>query len=241
MKILQSGIPYDISHRALPGVRPLDPMEWLLCDDAFAGQMARREALIEQKPQDVCQMDSSAYDAAVELLEVTKDFCLNRLGYEKQGQGLRRPDGQVIELDWLNPMLCLGRLVQNDFCILQKHGDEHVMTAAILCFPASWSLDEKFMRPLSTIHDPVDEYDDNIRRRVQRLFDGIQVGRPLWRFNALEYVDPELHQPRRMADRREKPAKQDPFFMRSERQTLLRLPKSNAVVFGIHTFVTILT
>ena len=52
------------------------------------------------------------------------------------------------------------------------------------------------------IHDPVDPYNDQIAKRVQRLFDGIQVDRPLWRFNALHYADPALFQPRSMYARR---------------------------------------
>lgn len=241
MDILQSHIPYDIEARRLPGVHPLDPEQWLMCDDAFAGQMARREDLIKERPQDVCQMDPTARDAAEELLEKVQEFCVSTLGYLKEGDTLRRPDGKSARVDFSAPLESLGHLVQNDFCILQKQGEEHVMTGAILCFPASWSLYEKFMRPLSIIHEPVEEYDDNITRRVQRLFDGLQVGRPLWRFNALVYADAELFQPRKMLERREKPTQNQAKYMRSERQTLMRLPRTKAVVFGIHSFVTKLT
>ncbi len=82
----------------------------------------------------------------------------------------------------------------------------------------------------------IDEYDDNITRRVQRLFDGIQVGRPLVRFNALRYRDASLFQPRREGDRRPRPLG-DVEYVRSERQCLFRLPRTDAVVFAIHTTV----
>tara|TARA_B100001989_G_scaffold43972_1_gene27519 strand:- start:349 stop:762 length:414 start_codon:yes stop_codon:yes gene_type:complete len=134
-------------------------------------------------------------------------------------------------------MTFLGRLVQNDFCILQKTGNEHVLTAAALCFPASWSLEEKFLKPLIDIHTPVKEYNDVIAKRVQRLFDGLQIDRPLWRFNALYYEDPHLFQPRRANQPRRKPAPNKANYFRSERQTLVKLPKSGAIIFGIHTFV----
>ena len=134
-------------------------------------------------------------------------------------------------------MTFLGRLVQNDFCILQKTGKEHVLTAAALCFPASWSLEEKYLKPLIDIHIPVKEYDDVIAKRVQRLFDGLQINRPLWRFNALYYEDPHLFQPRRANQPRRKLAPTEANYFRSERQTLVKLPKSGAIIFGIHTFV----
>ena len=134
-------------------------------------------------------------------------------------------------------MTFLGRLVQNDFCILQKIGKQHVLTAAALCFPASWSLEEKFLKPLIDIHTPVKEYNDVIAKRVQRLFDGLQIDRPLWRFNALYYEDPHLFQPRRANQPRRKPTPNKANYYRSERQTLVKLPKSGAIIFGIHTFV----
>jgi hypothetical protein len=72
---------------------------------------------------------------------------------------------------------------------------------------------------------------------VQRLFDGIRSGRPLWRFNALNYADPTLHQPRSESDRRPERHDDTAAYLRSERQSLWRLPRTQAVVFGIHTFV----
>ncbi len=150
---------------------------------------------------------------------------------------VRRPDGVRVDIDRGDPLGVLARLVQEDLCLLQKTDDEHVLTGAVLCFPASWSLAEKFMRPLVAIHAPVASYDDNIARRVQRLFDGVKPERPLWRFNLLRYVDPTLHQPRSELARRNTDDNQDFKYFRSERQCVLRLPKTDAVVFSINTYV----
>lgn len=111
-------------------------------------------------------------------------------------------------------------------------------TGAVLCFPASWLLSEKSGRPLSAIHETVDEYDTGLARRVQRMFDGVQVGRPLWRMNQLWYADPELHQPRSdITPRAIENKPEGASYYRSERQCILRLPQTQAVVFTIHTFV----
>jgi hypothetical protein len=125
--------------------------------------------------------------------------------------------------------------VQEDFAIHTQHGAEHALTGAILCFPASWTLAEKIGRPLTGIHGPVQVYDADVAARVQRLFDAIRPGQVLWRANALLYQDPALHQPRRENERRPKPAERN--YLRSERQCLLRLPASGAVVFSIHTTI----
>jgi hypothetical protein len=132
----------------------------------------------------------------------------------------------------------LARLVQQDLCVLDKRGAEHVLTAAVLCFPASWTLAEKLGRGLGAIHIPVEEYGAEMARRVQRVFDHLRVGAPVWRQNALVYSDPTLHQPRR--EQAPRVDRVGGGYLRSERQALLRLPETRAVVFSIHTYVVAL-
>jgi hypothetical protein len=196
--------------------------------------VAERDRLLRTQRDSDLQMQPSARPAAQELLDLVLG-----LAYPAQvgAQMIERPDGVVVPLDREDPLGTLGRLVQEDFCILQKQADEHVLTGAVLCFPASWMLAEKFGRPLMAIHVPVDSYDDNVGRRVQRLFDGVKPDRPLWRFNALPYNDPTLHQPRSQHARREDRNDARAQFLRSERQVILRLPETGAVVFAIHTFL----
>lgn len=215
----------------------MDPADWIMVDDAFAAQMAERANLLAQKRDAVVAMDAAARPAAEELLAQVLKVLDARRDYTVAVDHVLRPDGVTVPLDRGDPMGTLGHLVQQDLCLLEKRGEEHVLTAAVLCFPASWTLSEKFRRPLIGIHIPVDSYDDLMARRVQRLFDGIKVGRPLWRFNALWYEDPALHHPWREADPRDKHDAAQAFYLRTERQSLLRLPATGAVVFGIHTSV----
>lgn len=231
--ILQNVIPYDVSGAGvLPGIAPTTLAQWLHRDEAFAGQMALRDRLLRTRREQVLALDDGAVAAAGELLDLVVS-----LAYPGAGDAVTRPDGTMVALDRGDPLATLGRLVQEDFCILQKSRGAHILTGAILCFPASWTLSEKFLRPLGAIHASVPEYTTDIGRRVQRLFDGVRVGRPLWRFNALWYDDPALFQPRREADRRQSPGSATAGYFRSERQCILRLPVSRAVVFSIHTYV----
>ncbi|ASM71886.1 MULTISPECIES: heme-dependent oxidative N-demethylase family protein [Roseobacteraceae] len=233
MTILHRSIPYDVTPRALPGIQPVKE-PWLRVDEAYAGQMARRITLLETKAADVLYLEPPACPAAEELLDMVLGL-LPDLGFAHDGDTVTCPDGRRVTVDRSDPMATLGRLVQCDFVLLDKRGDEHVLTGAVLCFPASWRLDEKAGRPMVAIHTPVASYDDNIAKRVQRLFDGIQPDRPLWRFNGLWYVDPELHQPRSATEPRRQ--RDGAEYFRSERQTLIRLPKSRTVVFAIHTYL----
>lgn len=234
--ILQDRIPYAVKDPvALPGIQPLKPEAWLWVDEAYAGQMAERRRLLSERRGEVLALDPGARPAVDELLEVA--LGLAPPGFVVEADAVRCPDGARVTLDATDPLGTLGRVFQQDFCLMEKRGDQHVLTGAVLCFPASWRLEEKFMRPLTAIHDPVEAYGPDIARRVQRLFDGVQPGRPLWRFNCLYYDDPALHQPRSQEARRVPVDPKTAPFLRSERQCILRLPRTRAVVFSIHTYV----
>lgn len=220
----------------LPGILPLDPSEWIVVDEAFAGQMALRDALIADRREDVVRFSIDAMDVAKELLEMVVEAIGGLPGYKIGPAAVTRPDGVTVPLDRADPLSTAGRLVQEDLCILQLVGHEHVLTGAVLCFPASWSLEEKFMRPLIGIHEPIQSYDSDVARRVQRLFDAIRPERPLWRANMHLWNEATLFAPR--AEDSPRPRVYYPApFVRSERQCLLRLPVSGAVVFSIHTYL----
>lgn len=236
--ILQTCVPDEMARaRALPGVAPCGARDWLRMDEAYAAQMARRVGLINGQRDAVVWMDAAALPAALELLDAVLEL-LPDLGFEVVDDQVTCPDGRKVCVSRTDPLGCLGAIVQEDLCLMEKRGDEHVLTGAVLCFPASWLLAEKIGRPLSAIHDPVDEYDQNLATRVQRLFDGVQAGRPLWRMNQLWYADAELHQPRSItAPRAIEDGPEGAAYYRSERQCILRLPETQAVVFSIHTYV----
>lgn len=235
--ILQTHLPQDMTHtRALPGIQP-EGGPWLRVDEAYTAQMARRVALLDTMPQQVLYREDASDPAAQELLSAALDV-MPSLGFDVDGPRVTCRDGRKVDVSSTIPLEALGRCLQSDFVIMEKRGDAHVLTGAVLCFPASWSLAEKVGRPLIEIHSPVGEYTEDLARRVQRLFDGVRVGRPLWRFNQLWYQDAELHQPRSESEPRRVGSKlPDGPFYRSERQTLLRLPISGAVIFVIHTYV----
>lgn len=237
--ILQTTLPFapwmDPRTNRLPGVLPLEGDDWLRVDEAFAAQMVERDRLLAEMPDQVHALLPQGVPAAQELYGRVLARLATEPGYVVGPDAVLRPDGVTVPLDPLQPLLTLGRLVQEDLCLLEAVGDEHVLTGANLCFPASWTLAQKIGRPLSAIHIPVPSYDDGITRRVQRMFDAIRPGQPLWRGNSLLYDDPTLFQPRPEGVHRPRPVEKT--YLRSERQCLLRLPETRAVVFTIHTYV----
>ena len=215
----------------LPGLQPLGTAPWLMRTDSFAAQMALRDRLIATVPDRVHALLPEAAQAARECLDLVLAALTQDDGYTVSDDEVRRPDGAAIRIDRDAPLLTAGRLVQEDLCLMLPGEGEHVLGGAILCFPAGWTLAEKIGRPLTRIHAPVAEYDADLARRVQRLFDGIRAGHPMWRANAILHQTPDLHTPRRETDPVDR--RPDAPFLRSERQTLRRLPETGAVVFSI--------
>ena len=222
--------------KTLPGMQPTSGPDWITIDDAYSEQLAEKARLLKVTCNSVLQTRPEASEAMQEVLKEVLSLLSRRDDFSIEVGNVLRPDGKLIEIDQHAPFLTLSQLIQEDLCVLQKQNNEHVLTAALLCFPASWTLAEKIGKPLSAIHNPVEEYDANIAKRVQRLFDGVRVGQPMWRANYLNYSDPALFHPRTEAEPRTNDHKSG-TYQRSERQTVWRLPKTDAVVFAIHTTV----
>ncbi len=241
--ILQTSLPHlpwmDLRLARLPGVLPLDGADWLVQDEAYGPQMAERDRLIAADTDLVYRQLPEGCPAADELYAMTLALLAQRPGFRIGAQSALRPDGTEIALDPGQPLLTLGHLVQEDLCVMERSGEEHRLTGAILCFPASWHLHEKIGRPLIGIHHTVDSYDASIATRVQRMFDVIRPDAGLFRMNALVYRDHTLHQPRRENDPRTD--RRGGSYLRAERQCFTRLPQTQAVVFSIHTYVVALT
>ncbi|MCF6443384.1 DUF3445 domain-containing protein [Nereida sp. MMG025] len=215
----QNQIPWiAAAQRPLPGVQPLGDLPWLIRGDDYAVQMTERARLIRDHFGDVAAQTDLGSSAVDEL----KSLVINAVGHDA-------------DVNDAAPLASLALLAQEDFCILVKQGAQHVLAAALVCFPASWQLKEKMGKPMTDIHAPVESYAP-VAQRVERLFDGVQVGRPLWRANVLWYEDPALFQPRSVSQPRRMPDCKA-RFLRSERQVILRLPETRAVVFSIRTKV----
>ena len=233
--ILQDHLPDEqraVAAARLPSMRPVTG-PWITVDSAYTGQLGEKARLMRDHRAAVCGVLPEAEEAVSELLDVIL-VELPSVGFTVTADQVTRPDGQVVTIDRNDPFMTLSQLVQEDLCLLQKQGDEHVLTAALLCFPAAWTLAEKIGRPLLRIHVPVPSYTEDIGKRVQRLFDGAQPLRPMWRANLHSYEDATLFHVRSESNPRPY-TDINPLYERSERQTVMRLPKTGAVLFAIHT------
>ena len=90
--ILQRRLPYDpMAPRPLPGIQPLALEDWLIADEAFAGQMAERARLLAERREAVLALAEGARGAALELLDLVLS-----LAYPGAGEMALRPDGIAV-------------------------------------------------------------------------------------------------------------------------------------------------
>lgn len=223
----------------MPGMSPIEMADWLHRDAAFGAQMAYRDRLVAGRAEIVLAGEACA--GAVELLDlVAATLAAHDDGYRIEEAEATRPDGVRVPVDRARPLATLARLAQEDLLILEKPegDDEHRLIGAALLFPSRWSLAEKMNRPLVAIHDRVPAYDDGLAPRVQRLFDALRPGRPLARANWLVHGIDELHQPKSYAGAAKVQPVTGRFWLRVERQCILRLPSSGVAVFSVKTCLT---
>jgi dimethylamine monooxygenase subunit A len=231
--------------RLAMGLKTLDPGAWIEIDERFLDQLAERRRLLAEHKQEVVAALPESHAGQQELLELLLEQLPGRFPehYRRQdGVIENRITGERFALAaWDHaPLELAGRLVQEDLCLMQRGEAGYRLVAAVLCFPAHWRLADKLGRPLEAIHGPVPGFGERLAAPVDRFFAGIQVERPVWRVNWSLVDTPTLFLPPEHRGH-PKPVSAErageQLWLRVERQTLRRLPRSGDVVFSIHTHV----
>lgn len=227
------------------GIRTLPPADWLEVDDDADHQMTARRKLLDQKPLEVVGALPGSEAGQNELLDLLLAYLARHQGdrYDVSSKSvLDRGSGQRFELmpEPHAPFMMIGRLVQEDFCLLQQHGSTYRLVGAVLCFPAHWRLRDKMGRSLLDIHEPVPGFADQLGTPITKLFERLDDRRPVQRLNWSLVDTDELYLP--PEHRRSKADLTAAnigarLWLRVERQTLRRLPVSQDIVFGIRTYL----
>jgi hypothetical protein len=229
--------------RLAMGLKALDLREWIEIDEHFPDQLAERRRLLEQRREEVLGALPESAAGQAEVLELLLDHVPRRFPahYRRTaGELANLVTGERFDLAaWCEaPLELAGRLVQEDLCLMQRGGPAYRLVAGVLCFPSHWRLADKLGRPLAVIHEPVPGFADSLAVTVDRFFANLQVARPVWRVNWSLVDTPQLflppeHRALRRAIAAERAGAE--LWLRVERQTLRRLPRSGDVLFGIRT------
>lgn len=230
--------------RMAMGLQSCPPDDLIELDDRYPDEMAERRDLLAHRHHQVFAACPGSEPARAAVLAVLASHLPTRFPglFRKHGDVLRNLiTGEHWDLARPlphDPLELAGRLVQEDLCIIRPGPEGPVLDAAILCAPTRWRLHEKIGRPLMAVHTPVPLYADRLGAPVDRLMASLKPGRLAMRLNWSVVDDPALFQlgGKHRRDR-------DPTFtaanaatrlhLRTERQTLGRLPDSSSVLFTI--------
>ena len=200
------------------GLRPLDLSQWFERDGEWDQHLHAKSDALARFPDQVVATLPECFDAAVELHDAVV-----------------KATDETSESNE-HPLVAASRLVPDDLCIMEKRQNEWRLTGAVVCSPSRWSLASKIGKSLLEIHRPVPGYDSELARPTEQFFHRITIEKPVWRLNWTLLDNPDLFQPESVR----RPVVGDPssWWFRVERQTLVRLEKTAAVVFTIRTYVT---
>jgi hypothetical protein len=218
---------------------------WFELDDRYLPDMAEKRRLLATARDDVFAVTATSDSARTEALGlmITALSAQYPDWFSRDGAVVRNHlTGESWTIGSVDPLDLAGRLVQEDLCLIQNSPEGPVFTAASLCFPSRWRLLDKIGKPLSAVHGPVPLYANRLAKPVDRFMRHLKSGHIASRLNWSVLDDPALFQPNGKwrtdgaADITADNAGSR-VFLRVERQTLRRLPVSEAVLFGIRVHV----
>ncbi|TPN82710.1 DUF3445 domain-containing protein [Mesorhizobium sp. CU2] len=244
--------PYDGSSKLFTiGLKPLDFDRWIETDEFLRPHLAEKQRLYAEIPEKVFVAEDGTSDAQAEVLDLLAAHLLARHPHSHRGAGSDvEVAGLASAIDRLPPALRdapLARaslLVQDDLILMRRDERGWRLAAGSLCFPSSWSLREKFGKPLQEIHAPVPGFGPGTRpaELINRMFDGLQ-GQAVERFNWSIQANDALYHPLSNVERIDRATNRPSrfpdgdinahAFIRVERQTLRKLPVSGDILFTI--------
>jgi dimethylamine monooxygenase subunit A len=248
---LPAHTPYDGSSRLFTiGLKPLDLADWIEIDACFDDQLREKRRLYAEREGDVFVAEPGSEDGQTEVLQLLQVHLTARFPdrYRRHSTGIEVLGQPALSTEMMNsmpPLRAASLLVQEDLILMRRGENGWRLAAGSLCFPSSWSLREKFGRPLHEIHAPVPAFGPGTRMAelIGRMFDSLKAEQPVQRFNWSVQAGSDLYLPLSDDERNERAtARPSRFpgenmtahaFIRVERQTLRKLPVSGDILFTI--------
>ena len=209
------------------GLRTIAEDEWLDVDERRTQELDLKRRLLAERHEDVF--------AAVDGTEAAGSEVLGLVRADLSRRDLDLAASDATE----HPLEAAGRLVQEDLCLMDQRDEVPHLVAASLCFPSHWRLADKIGHSAAAIHGPVPHYDQELRAKVDRFLERIPEGRVVlrrnWGIHDHDTLFVPQHPPSQPGVTAENAGER--LWLRSERQTLRRLPVTGAVLFTIRVQV----
>ncbi|KAJ3530381.1 hypothetical protein NM208_g9350 [Fusarium decemcellulare] len=230
----------------------MDPDFWIELESSYAERIRQRQQICAKHGKAAMQALPGSELACKELMEMVLQFlCARYPGYFQLVGGnifVNHILGTRHDLAKEEPLHVLRDNVPEDFALtLREKAGQYVFRAGIICSSIGWSLGRKMGLDLDAIHQPVPDYKEKmqIMRRyfskmptsnpIQRGSWGLSRGQPLF-----EPGDP-AHASLKYRNKPDPSLKIEEVFLRTDWQTMRRLPLSGAIVFNFKVLFTPVT
>ena len=236
--------PYDGSKQPFTvGLESIPEADWLELDQWLDDHLLRKQELLRSARDAVFLAEEGTEQAQREIFDLirvhlrtwSKERHLERTAGSPLGaEGFAKQDDDEDE-----PYLVRSAmLVQEDLVLMRAGKNGYRIAAACVCFPSSWSLQEKFGQAMSEIHATVPDFNTGRMGRItERIFTNLHPDQLLCRYNWSIYEDANLHHPQIRKLNPPGGLKDEALlarlFLRVERQTLRRLALAGDVLFTI--------
>jgi len=219
-QILPQLVGENFRHRL--GTFPVEIANWLLRDAEFDLTVQLKKKLLASRRSEVVGLQPGGDEVAQEAAQLVSAWA----GVELASTGI-------------DALVEASLLVADDLAVLQPvkshDGSEQLLlNAAVVCCPSRWMLSEKMGHNMLAIHEPVAKYADHVGAAVDTYFQRLTVEKPVWRSNWIIQDHPALFQPQIPSGPLVKAP--DELWIRMERQTLRRLPKTGGILFTIRGY-----
>lgn len=234
------------------GLKPMLLETWLETGPDHVTFMKAKRARLEGLPPLFYGAVPSSRPAQSELLALAIEHLLKDHGESftlEQGRLHDRIDGSVHKLSSNEPLEILGRVLEEDFILIESVDGADIISAASNAYTTSGRIVSSVGRSMRFAHEFVPGLNEQLGARIDRVLANVQTTAPVVRFNwVLTSIadrlfpegshDANVEASERLAaileaDYRLVP---DRLWIRVERQTFVRLPETGALAFGIHTY-----
>jgi hypothetical protein len=202
------------------GLAPIPVSAWF--EDSDHDPWPRKAHLLETCPSLVWGETPGSLSAQEEALEMIAAWTGRRPGLSTTTA----------------PLLRAAALVEDDLCLMERRDGPWILTAASLFSGSFFTPAAAVGLALGALHQPVPGFDAGFLTLVARIFDHLAPDLVLQRRNWSLVASGDLSLPdlalvrRRIQDLAVDDAP-TALFIRSERQTIRRLPQSGAILFTI--------
>jgi hypothetical protein len=211
------------------GVRPLDLRDWIeLGADADAG-IAAKPRLMADHPDTVFAVLDDVEPESTEVADALLEHLRERWPDRYADAALESS---------LHPLDAAARLVPEDLVLLVERDGQLVFGGGSVCFPNRWDLRSKVGLSMAGVHAPVAQLNEQLEAPIDSFFDRLTPARSFWRLGWGILDTPDWYTPLDGTALPRPPSPgPDDHFLRVERETLRRFPRTNCVLFTIRTYV----